>query len=284
MIERGQTLDEQQLRGWIGRKQTASDVVTADLARKFAATFDREQSSEHGAGVAQLLHFCLAQPVVGTSFLGGDGHPPRGGFLPPVPLPRRMWAGGRLSFAGDLRIGDEIERISRIADISVKNGRSGQLCFVAVDHAIEVDGKQVISERQDIVYRDAVSTATKQALPALAPTGTLTRKADASETLLFRYSALTFNGHRIHYDRPYATGTEGYPGLVVQGPLQASWLLHFAADLHGKSPSHFSFRSLSPLYAGQALQLHASEMEGGLKLWTAVEGGPVAMSGEAKWA
>ncbi|MCO5066665.1 MAG: MaoC family dehydratase N-terminal domain-containing protein [Rhizobiaceae bacterium] len=275
-------LDEQHLRGWIGREQVAFDMVTADLAHKFAMTFDRSQDVAHGAAVMRLLHFCLAQPAAPTSTLGEDGHPARGDFLPPVSLPRRMWAGGKLSFAGELHIGDTVRRTSRIADVTMKQGRSGRLCFVAVDHVIEVDGRELISERQDLVYRAITWSAVAKAHDP-APRGAHVRSVDLSTPLLFRYSALTFNGHRIHYDQPYATQVECYPGLVVHGPLQATLLVDFATAIHGRPPSRFSYRGLTPLFAGEPAQLHARENDGRLELWTARTGGPVAMSAEAEW-
>ncbi len=276
-------LDEQHLRSWIGREEIVSDLLSADLVRKFAATFDRAIDFSEDAVAPRLIHFCLAQPAALTSMLGEDGHPSRGDFLPPVPLPRRMWAGGSLSFSGELRVGDKARRISRIADVAVKEGRSGTLVFVMVEHQVDVDGRAVLFERQDIVYRgmDAAPATAADKAPAAAPKGTYRRSFAPTTPILFRYSALTFNGHRIHYDRPYATGFESYPGLVVHGPLQATLLIDFAAELKGRPPSRFSFRSQSPLFDGTPIVLNATEEGGGLKLWTAIEGGPVAMAAEA---
>lgn len=274
-------------RGWIGREEQSADVVSVDLVRKFHATFDvldggSADLPQAGDATPRLIHFCLAQPAVPTRQLGEDGHPQRGGFSPPVPLPRRMWAGGALTFHGDLRVGDVITRTSRIADVTMKEGRSGVLCFVTVHHTIAVDGETRVEERQDIVYRGADSGAPSKTPPAAAP-GEHRRAVDPSPPFLFRYSALTFNGHRIHYDRRYATGVEGYPGLVVHGPLQATLLMNFATTVRGTPPARFSFRSVSPLFDNDPVLLHARADGDGLKLWTARPDGPEAMIADAAW-
>lgn len=277
-------LDVEQLRRWIGRETSAQEVVSAELVRRFQATLDRPLPAlEAGASVPRLLHFCLAQTPPPTLQLDADGHPARGDFLPPVPLPRRMWAAGEIDFPGEIRIGDVVRRVSRIADVAVKNGRSGSLCFVTVQHDLHVDGAAVVRERQDIVYREATS-APPSSPPPMADDGRDRQSAEVPATLLFRYSALTFNAHRIHYDRDYATQVEGYPGLMVHGPLQATLLLNFATDIAGRLPKRFSFRSRTPLFDDQPLFLHAGEADGeSLSLWSAREGGPVAMAAEAKW-
>ena len=277
-------VDIAHLRSWIGREDVASDVVTPALVGKFRATLDLPGAEpEAGEPAPQLIHFCLAQPAVPQSELGPDGHPARGGFLPPVPLPRRMWAGGALVFRQDIRVGDTVRRTSRIADVVLKEGRTGPLCFVTVEHRIEANGALAVEERQDIVYRGGDAGLPGRPPPAAA-SGQHQRAVDASAPLLFRYSALTFNGHRIHYDRRYVQEVEGYPGLIVHGPLQATLLVDFAARLRGASPSRFSFRSLSPLFDDDPFRLHAAEGGDALKLWTAREGGPIAMSAEAAWA
>jgi 3-methylfumaryl-CoA hydratase len=227
--------------------------------------------------------------MVPQSRLGPDGHPARGDFLPPVPLPRRMWAAGRLEFSDALRVGDAVERHSRIADISVKEGRSGRLCFVAVDHEISTLRGVALKERHDIVYRDAPSgDAAKQEVAPPAQEESFP-KAQWSETkvadavMLFRYSALTFNGHRIHYDRQYVTEIEGYPGLIVHGPLQATLLIEFAAAIRGVGPQVFAFRALNALFDGQQFALNAAESAGGLDLWISGPGGRTTMTAKAEW-
>ncbi|WP_234050624.1 MULTISPECIES: MaoC family dehydratase N-terminal domain-containing protein [unclassified Xanthobacter] len=276
-------LDLDHLRTWIGREETATELVTAALVQRYRATFDEEPGAPADGEVApRFIHLCLAQPAAMTRALGPDGHPARGGFLPPVPLPRRMWAGGELTFREELRVGDTMRRTSRVEDLTVKEGRTGTLCFVTVLHTITAGERTVLTERQDIVYRglDAPG-ASPRALPAAAD-GRFRREVDPSAALLFRYSALTFNGHRIHYDNPYVTRVEGYPGLVVHGPLQATLLYRFAAELLGAPPARFSFRGLSPLFDTAPFFLHAEETGAGtLKLWSAAGGGPEAMVAQA---
>jgi 3-methylfumaryl-CoA hydratase len=282
-IDAVQKLDVDHLRRWIGREESASDIVGADLVRKFQATFDLPGGTPQiGDAAPRLIHFCLAQPVIPTDALGEDGHPQRGGFLPPIPLPRRMWAGGAITFHGDLHVGDRVQRTARITDVVVKTGGNGLLCFVTVEHDIEVEGSLVVKERQDIVYRGLDGGASKKT-PPLAEAGVHQRRVDASPLFLFRYSALTFNGHRIHYDRRYVTEVEHYPGLIVHGPLQATLLLNYATQLRGTPPAQFDFRSQSPLFDGEAFILHAGVVGQKLKLWTTSENGLVAMAAEVTW-
>jgi len=187
-------LDIAHLRSWIGREDEASEVVTPELVHKFRATLDLPGGKPApGDPAPPLIHFCLAQPVAPQAELGPDGHPARGGFLPPVPLPRRMWAGGEFVFRQDIRVGDTVRRISRVADVVLKEGRTGPLCFVTVRHQVEAGGAVALEERQDLVYRGAdMGGAAKAPTPAEA--GSHRREVDASATLLFRYSALTFSG------------------------------------------------------------------------------------------
>jgi len=208
------------------------------------------------------LHWCLAPDAVERSDLGPDGHPARGGFLPPVPLGNRMWAGGMLRFRAPLRIGDAVERTSRVSSITPKSGRSGPLVFVAVDHVLRVDGEVRIEERHDIVYRPA-RPAPATLPPPLIPEAAGDGLWIGDPVTLQRYSAITFNGHRIHYDYPYVTGVEGYAGLVVHGPLQATLLMNAAAKRAGHCALTLHQRGLSPLIAGQAARL----CEDGQRLW-----------------
>jgi 3-methylfumaryl-CoA hydratase len=275
-------IDIDTLRGWIGRTETTRDAVTCELVARFLATLDAVSVRLEPDDPAPLgIHWCLAPAVAPTSRLGPDGHPARGGFLPPVPLPRRMWAGGELVFERPLRIGETVRRTSRIEDVALKQGRSGPLCFVTMRHDIEADGAVAIRERQDIVYRGMDANPAPSAPPPEAETWR--RDVEASPVLLFRYSALTFNGHRIHYDRRYCLETEGYPGLVVHGPLQATLLLHLAAELRdGTTPARFTFRGVAPAFDG-VLKLNASETDAGLRLWTSDADGRRCMEAEAQW-
>lgn len=276
-------LNLEQLRGWIGREETRSEIVTPALAERFNATFDRADSTSMGAIAPLLIHLCLAPPAAPTSALGPDGHPARGCFLPPVPLPRRMWAGGAFAFHDDIRIGETVTRRSRISDVVVKEGRTGVLCFVTVEHNFDSDGRAVITERHDIVYRGVDATGSSVKAQPPAPEGRHRKTVTPSSALLFRYSALTFNGHRIHYDAPYVKGVENYPGLIVHGPLQATMLVHLAEKVRGQRPTRFTFRSLSPLFDHADFTLNAEPDGDALKLWTSYVKGPVAMEARAEW-
>ncbi|MGB3042537.1 MAG: MaoC family dehydratase N-terminal domain-containing protein [Xanthobacteraceae bacterium] len=282
------TLDLDHLRQWIGRTEEASDIVSAQLVKALRATLFLDIGEPKPGDAAPFTtHWCLAQPVYPMSMLGPDGHPTRGGFLPPVPLPRRMWAGGELQFIEPLRVGDEATRASRIADVTVKSGSTGTLCFVSVEHTISTARGVAIRERQDIVYRE-MPTGGKNAAPAkpaAAPPAAKHRQTHISDpVLLFRYSALTFNGHRIHYDRDYVTKVEGYPGLIFHGPMQAALLVEFAAHLHGgTAPKKFSYRGLQPLFEGGEFSVNANEVAEGLDIWVANADGAPTMRGTASW-
>jgi 3-methylfumaryl-CoA hydratase len=280
-------LDLDHLRQWIGRTTEASDIVTAQLVKGLRATLFQEIGEPKAGDAAPFTtHWCLAQPVFPMSELGPDGHPTRGGFLPPVPLPRRMWAGGELEFFDMLRVGDDTKRSSRITDVTMKTGSTGVLCFVSVEHIVASPRGMAIRERQDIVYRDVPGTPS--AAPAKAappPPAAKHRETHISDpVLLFRYSALTFNGHRIHYDRDYVTKVEGYPGLIFHGPLQAAFIVEFAAKLHhGQPPRKFSYRGVQPLFEGSEFSINANETAAGLELWTANAEGQPTMKGTATW-
>lgn len=283
------TPDIEHLRQWIGRTQEATDIITAQLVKGLRATLFLDIGNPVEGDIAPYTtHWCLAQPVVPMNELGPDGHPARGGFLPPVPLPRRMWAGGQIEFVDPLRVGDTVTRSSRITDVTLKTGSTGALCFVAVDHTITTPRGIAIKERHDIVYRDIApagdTTAAPAKAPPPAPAATHRESHPADPVLLFRYSALTFNGHRIHYDRDYVTKVEGYPGLIVHGPLQASLLIEFAAKLRGhKAPAKFVYRGVQPLFDGAEFSVNANEAAGGLEVWTANATGAATMKGTASW-
>jgi 3-methylfumaryl-CoA hydratase len=272
-------IDIAHLRQWIGRTEETRDLVTSRLVRGLLATLDREDDA-----VPAAIHWCLAPAIARQSLLGPDGHPERGGFLPPVPLPRRMWAGGALEFHDALRIGDDVTRRSRIADVQAKQGRSGNLCFVTVEHDYATARGPALTERQDIVYREAESpTHTDGGSEPPRPAPRWQRKLTADAVMLFRYSALTFNGHRIHYDRSYCRKVEAYPGLVVHGPLQATLLVEHAVAARGATPRRFDFRAVRPLFDGTEFSLNAAEDGDGLSLWIADEAGRATMTATASW-
>lgn len=276
------------LRQAIGRETSTSDLASPQVCKALDATLDRDVADATEGDRAPLgIQWCLGQPIVRMREIDVDGHPKRGGFLPAVPLPRRMWAGGRLEFVDDIRVGDTVTRRSRIEDVAVKQGKSGTLCFVTVGHEISTPRGLAIRERQDIVYREArprdgaVPPAPTSA-PDTGRTAEVRRTVQADPVLLFRYSALTFNSHRIHFDRTYATEQEGYSGLVVQGPLQATLLLTLAQDIRGR-PATFAFRGLHPLCDGAEFSINASETDIGLDLWVADAHGQTTMQASATW-
>lgn len=243
------TLDAQELSAWIGRTETLTDSAAPAPIRGLAALLDREVDVVQGAATPWLAHWLYFLPTAPQSMIGSDGHPRRGGFLPPVSLPRRMWAGSRVQFHANLNVGMAISRTSRIADVNVKSGRSGTLVFVKVTHEVRCGDTLAITEEQDIVYRDAPPPgAAPPQTPA--PEGAVwSREIKPDPVLLFRYSALTFNAHRIHYDRPYATQVEHYPALVVHGPLIATLLLDLVRrSLPDARVVRFSFRAVAPLF------------------------------------
>lgn len=249
---------------WIGREERRADRIDAGLVARWLATLDRAPAS--GDAVPQGLHWCLCTPDAPTGQLGADGHPRRDdsplSLLPPVPLPRRMWAASRVEFLAPLRLGENVERTTQVLSISEKNGASGRLVFVDLGHETRSNGKLAVREVQSLVYRAAPDPGTPPAPPPLGPDQFVAdpwsahRRLIPSETLLFRFSALTFNSHRIHYDTPYATGQENYRGLVVHGPLTATLLLDLARrELGDNALKTFAFRGLSPAICGEALHL-----------------------------
>jgi 3-methylfumaryl-CoA hydratase len=279
-------LDLEQLKAWIGRTEEAEDLVTPRLVSEYRATLAPHLAPVAEGGAPLALHWCLAPPVAAMAALGPDGHAAKGEFLPPVPLPRRMWAGGQITTNGPLRAGDLVRRRSRIADVAVKQGKTGTLYFVSVDHEYATERGVALTERHDIVYREAASTSRNAPAPAKREDmpADLAWEIDATPTLLFRYSALTFNGHRIHYDMPYATQVEGYPGLVVHGPLQASLMFNLAAVLGGGAPKSFRYRGLSPLFAGQPFRVKGARgQDGAIRCWTENAEGGIAMQAEAEF-
>lgn len=250
--------------GWIGREERREDHVEKSQVGRWLATLDR--SMPFDGAVPQAFHWCLCTPDTATAELGIDGHPVRDddprSFLPPIPLPRRMWAASEVEFLAALRPGQSVVRTSRIVSITEKQGGSGRLIFAKVAHETRGDDELAVREIQSIVFREP---APEEAPPTPPLPGDGAFDASAwdvhrlltpSEALLFRYSALTFNSHRIHYDLAYATGQEGYRGLVVHGPLTATLLLDLAARHFGDNRLRtFAFRGVSPAICNEALHL-----------------------------
>ena len=237
-----------ELKAWTGRTETLNDTVTAAPVRMLRATLDLPDGESPHA-LPPLWHWLYFLPSARQGELGPDGHAKRGGFLPPVPLPRRMWAGGQLAFFHPLRIGDTVERVSTIDDVTVKPGRTGELCFVRVRHEVSSLRGLALREFHDIVYRPNPLPDAPAAAADPAPEGQWSERIVPDDVLLFRYSALTFNGHRIHYDRSYVTQVEGYPGLIVHGPLLATLLAGLGGRrFAGREARSFSFRALKPVF------------------------------------
>jgi 3-methylfumaryl-CoA hydratase len=252
-------IDIDNLRTWIGKQDRGSDTITAELLKRFRATLSgyTELTTQLPLGI----HWCLAQPAVAPNGLGVDGHPAKGGFLPPVPLPSRMWASSRLRFHKSLSLNSAIDRTSTIADVVLKqSASSGPLVFVHIDHEYAQNKETLIHERQTIVYRQPSVFKAPESKEPKDSARSLNILPDT--TLLFRYSALTFNGHRIHYDHNYTTSEEGYPGLVVQGPLMATLLMNLAQTNQPKNPlREFEFRGVAPAFVDHALQLAITEKD-----------------------
>lgn len=277
------TNDPDVLAEWVGRSISVTDTIDTTRAGLLALTFDVDAPAA-GAPLPPLWHWAYFIDSVATAGLGPDGHPRRGGFLPPVALPRRMWAGGRLTFPGPLHVGDRVTKTSTILSVRRKDGATGPLLFVTVAHELAVDGTARVAEEQDLVYRDDPDPDAPAPDPPPAPTGAQwTDTVVPTEPLLFRYSALTFNAHRIHYDRRYATEVEGYPGLVVHGPLTATLLAALAVSRAGRALASFDFRARSPLFDGAAFTVSANPTDGGADLWAATASGGLAMTASARF-
>lgn len=279
-------MDTSELQSWIGRTEVQIDTVHPGPARALAATLD-QNPDDFGvrAELPPLWLWLYFLPVVRASGVGPDGHPQRGGFLPPITLPRRMWAGSRCTFHGPVRIGDELTKVSTIAKVTAKTGRTGEMVFVTVRHSYSRGGAGLMEEEQDIVYMPIPDVFSPPEPVAVGACDWQERVA-VDPVLLFRFSALTFNGHRIHYDRPYAMETEKYPGLVVHGPLQAILLMEAARRWQpGKRPAGYTFRGLRPLFDFDAVSVCGRTNEGGgLDLFTATGDGAAGMQASLNWA
>ena len=251
----------EQFHEWIGRRELHVDDLDPWRAQAAAAMLDRDELKlEHGAALPPLWHWFYFLATVPQSQLGLDGHPQRGGFMPPIELPRRMFAGSRMTFHRPLRLGQRAERCAEIRDVRQKSGRSGQLAFVTVDCTLWQRDELCIEEQQDIVYREAGAPvpAPQVVAPPAPEAGSWSREFSVDSRLLFRFSALTFNAHRIHYDRAYARDEEGYPGLIVHGPLTAMLLTDLVQRNDARRIAAFSFRGAAPLFDLTPLRLRGT--------------------------
>lgn len=294
MTTESRTLDAEtlsHLQSWVGQSETLSDDITAAPVRGLSATLDRDDPAPlPGTALPPLWHWLYFLPQHRQSDIGSDGHARLGGFLPPVPLPRRMWAGGRLQWAAQnpLQVGDAVERISSIESVTHKAGRSGDLLFVRVKHEVHNAKGVALTEEHDIVYRAAAQVGDPVPPPVAAEKGAAwQRQITPDDVLLFRYSALTFNGHRIHYDRQYVTEVEGYPGLIVHGPLIATLLVDLVRrQVPGAVIKSFSFKAVRPTFDLHPFKLNGQPSANGktVGLWAEDHEGWLTMQATAELA
>ena len=280
-----------QLQAWAGRTETMGDHITAAPVRGLSATLDRDDPApKSGLALPPLWHWLYFLPQARQSEIGPDGHARRGGFLPPVPLPRRMWAGGRLQWTQDnpILVGDAVQRKSRIGSVTHKAGRTGDLLFVQVAHEVHNALGLALLEEHDIVYRAAARPGDPVPPPLPAEkSAAWQREINPDDVLLFRYSALTFNGHRIHYDRQYATQVEGYPGLIVHGPLIATLLIDLVRrQLPGAFIKRFDFKAVRPTFDLHPFRLNGQPSADGksVRLWAKDQEGWLTMQATAELA
>jgi len=282
-------VDIAHLQTWIGRSEEVEERVCPFPSNALAATLDRDDPPyAEGAALPPLWHWLHFLSLCPQGALGPDGHPARGGFIPPVPLPRRMWAGSRLQFRAPMRIGQALRRVSAIEEVAHKSGRSGDLVFVTVRHRILDGDTPCVEEEQDIVYREAPAPGAPAPAPTAAPeSSAFSRTIHPDPVLLQRYSALTFNGHRIHYDRDFCVHREGYPGLVVHGPLLATLLLDLLRRQYPQARvESFSFRAVAPVFDLHDFSVHGApdKAERTFRLWVRRRDGALAMSAIATLA
>ena len=272
-------IDLEHLKQWEGKQEIHEDVISLATAQALAATLDWQNMPEAGDVLANAGHWMHFLPNARQSDIGHDGHPKKGGFLPPVPLPRRMWASGSLDFQAPLRIGEVLKKVSTINSIKHKQGGTGSLVFVEVGHEIYCGETLAIVDTQNLVYREEPdpSAAPRKPVPPPAP-AEFSRTIIPDPVLLFRFSALTFNSHRIHYDRNYAVQEEGYTGLVVHAPLSATLILDLAREyLPEANIEHFEYRAVQPLLDAKPFHVQGCAVDGGLNLWVVDGDGGVTM-------
>jgi len=279
-------VDIDHLRKWIGKIDEVTDYVTPIVEQRYRATLNMDIGNpKDGEPVTSGLHWMLGWNLVKNDELGVDSHPALGEFLPPVPLPRRMWAGSEIKVLKPIRVGDKVVKQSTVADIQVKEGRTGLLCFVTAEYNFLVKNEVTINEKHNIVYRDISKSGGGSGYSKEIP-----ERADLSEkifmhpTILFRYSAIGFVGHRIHYDHPYTVNEENYPGLIVHGPLQATYLLRAAEKLMGKQVKSFTHKVMAPVFANSEYMVGVDKIDdGSVSCWGATKEFGVTMRAEAKF-
>lgn len=272
----------QQILDWIGRHESHRDALGPQPARFMQAALGREPSLTEADVLPPLWHWLYFLEAKPAGELGRDGHPRKGGFLPPVSLPRRMWAGGRFKFHRPIPLGAAVVKKSTIKDIVEKDGRSGKLCFVTVLHELFDGDDLALSEEHDIVYREDPAPDAPTPVPRAAPMDAeVSEEITPSQVLLFRYSALTFNGHRIHYDVDYAREVEGYNGLVFHGPLTATLLVDLACRTYERQPKEFSFRGLTPIAGMAPFRIEGRRNGDTVDLWARLHDGAMAMTAQA---
>ena len=277
-------IDIAHLRTWIGKTLVDEDDIALRHARLMAATVDLPDPTriQEGAALPPLWHWIYFLEGLAPGELGRDGHPARGGFLPPVPLPNRMWAGGRVKFLKPVPIGSRVRKVSSILKVDHKVGRSGDLVFVTVLHELKSLGDELlVREEHDIVYKSATGSAAPHANVAEAGPAPFSKSFTPTSTTLFRYSALTFNGHRIHYDLDYCRNIEGYSNLVIHGPLNATLLAGFAEEISGRTVHEFNYRGLSPALLGETITFSAQTNGDRVQLAATLGSGVRSMEAEA---
>ena len=273
-------MDKLNVGAWVGRETLTFGCINAHQAALAHATMGEGNAPQDGDALPPLWHWCAFPTAVDNDDLGPDGHARRSNLLPPVLLPRRMWAGGSLTFHKPLLVGETIERRSKVRTVSEKTGKNGPMMLVTIDHEIYGQRGLAIQERQDIVYLeipDTYAPPEKRAVPTPS-----VEEIETPETLLFRYSALTFNAHRIHYDLAYTKEVEKYPALVVHGPMQATFLMRAAIRKKKRTPLFFDFRGVHPMFAGQTCHIALDDGDEGMQLWTAQDGHQ-CMQASAVW-
>ena len=279
-------VDIDHLRKWIGKIDNVTDYVTPIVEQRYRATLNMDIGNpKDGEPVTSGLHWMLGWNLVKNDELGVDSHPALGEFLPPVPLPRRMWAGSEIKVLKPIRVGDKVVKQSTVADIQVKEGRTGLLCFVTAEYNFLVNDEVTINEKHNIVYRDISKSGGGSGYSKEIPEGAdLSEKIFMHPTILFRYSAIGFVGHRIHYDHPYTVNEENYPGLIVHGPLQATYLLRAAEKLMGKQVKSFTHKVMAPVFANSEYMVGADKMDhSSVSCWGATKEFGVTMRAEAKF-